>query len=141
MSETLIQPAQDPQTAEGWLPCTGRAPLLARRVLRELLARVDGGGRFLEDGELLVSELVTNALEHGMQAAGQRIGYTFRVEGDVLHLVVEDESEQKPIPRQVDGSQESGRGLLLVEVLAAEWGFEPRKGGGKRVWVKVRCVS
>ncbi|MCC9309016.1 ATP-binding protein [Kitasatospora sp. RB6PN24] len=140
MSETLNRSTGNLAAVEGWLPCGGRAPLLARRALRELLGRVDGGGRFIEDGELLVSELVTNALEHGTQA-GQRIRYVFRVDREFLHVAVEDESEAKPVPCQADGDQESGRGLLLVEVLAVEWGFESRKAGGKRVWAKVGCVS
>jgi anti-sigma regulatory factor (Ser/Thr protein kinase) len=87
-------------------------------------------------GELLVSELVTNALVHGTEA-GQKIWVGFRVERDFLHIAVDDPSSEKPIPRQLSGDRETGRGLLMVEALAAEWGCGPREGVGKRVWARL----
>ncbi|MDH6114357.1 anti-sigma regulatory factor (Ser/Thr protein kinase) [Kitasatospora sp. MAP12-15] len=137
MPETHNEPPTlTPTTAHCWLPNSRRSPGLARRKLRELLARVEGGARFTDVGELLVSELVTNAWQHGT-APGQRIWAGFEVDQDRLYIAVEDAGCAKPLLRPMTVGQESGRGLLMVEQLAREWGCGPRNGVGKRVWAVV----
>lgn len=115
-----------------WLPNSRRAPGFARRLLRELLDRVEGGQRFLEDGELVLSELVTNALEHGTRD-DRLIWMGLRVNCSELYIAVEDSCTDAP-RLCCDGSAESGRGLVLVQQLSLAWGFGPRDGVGKRVW-------
>ncbi|WP_170305264.1 ATP-binding protein [Kitasatospora viridis] len=125
-----------PLTATCWLPRSKRAPALARRRLRDLLAGVAGGLRFVDVGELLVSELVTNAWQHGT-VPGQRIWAGFEVDHERLYIAVEDASSTEPLVRPMTIGQEAGRGLLIVDQLAREWGCSPREGVGKRVWAVV----
>lgn len=79
---------------------------------------------------LLVSELVTNALRYGTQpmrliARGDKSG--LRVE---VHDARVDEQPQLHQPTREDVS---GRGMVLVDALAARWGCS-EFGGGKLVW-------
>ena len=61
--------------------------------------------------------------------------------GPVLRVEVEDVSERLPAEMSTPPwQQESGRGLLLVEVLAERWGVEPLPSG-KRVWFEVVLES
>ncbi|MCX4750441.1 ATP-binding protein [Kitasatospora sp. NBC_01287] len=115
-----------------WLPNSRRSPALARGLLRSFLPRVRGGERFAENGELLVSELVTNALVHGTRP-GRMIQLGLEADEDLLWISVEDACDTPPaLSTEADG--ESGRGLLLVDTLSQEWGWGPREGIGKRVW-------
>ncbi|MDH6134035.1 anti-sigma regulatory factor (Ser/Thr protein kinase) [Kitasatospora sp. MAA4] len=132
MSETLDIPPARFGEDHCWLPGNRRAPGLARRLLRELLGRVDGGQRFSDDGALVLSELVTNALVHGTRA-GQLIWVGLRVSPTELWIAVEDACGDLPQPSS-DAQDESGRGLLLVQQVSASWGFGARDGVGKRVW-------
>ncbi|CAM5289582.1 ATP-binding protein [Kitasatospora aureofaciens] len=117
-----------------WFPRSCRSPLLARRMLRELLATVPGGDRYSEVGELLATELVGNAVLHsGMP--GRLIRVSFDVDAIRLRIEVHDASDRPPLPQQPDPTAGCGRGLLLVEALATQWGHFPRPGGvGKVVW-------
>ncbi|MFF7632392.1 ATP-binding protein [Kitasatospora sp. NPDC008050] len=114
------------------MPNSKRSPGLAREMLRSLLARVEGGQRFIEDGELVLSELVTNALQHGTRT-GQLIWVGLRANQSELWIAVEDASDHPPLPRETLCG-ESGRGLLIVKQLSVAWGYGPREGAGKRVW-------
>lgn len=80
---------------------------------------------------LLASELITNALRHG---TGTITVLVTRARAAVRIDVV-DESPVDPRPRRAALDDESGRGLLIVETLAHEWGIEPLpQGCGKSVW-------
>jgi stage II sporulation SpoE-like protein/histidine kinase-like protein len=78
--------------------------------------------------ELLVSELVTNALLHGAGAIQLRL-----VKAAALLCEVGDDGQELPILTEADPSAESGRGLFLVSQLAGRWGTR-RTGIGKIVW-------
>ncbi|MFJ9967451.1 ATP-binding protein [Streptomyces avermitilis] len=90
---------------------------------------------------LLVAELAANAVRHG-RAPGR--DFHLRIALDVrtrlIRIEVADASARQPrfgsktVARPED---ESGRGLLLVAVLAARWGTEPRTPTGKTVWAEV----
>jgi anti-sigma regulatory factor (Ser/Thr protein kinase) len=81
---------------------------------------------------LLVSEIVTNALRHGIPPAALTI--TFR--DDVLEVAVEDADTTMPVPRQPDPLDESGRGFVLVQALSADWGIRPLPTG-KTTWFRL----
>ncbi|MGP4021835.1 SpoIIE family protein phosphatase [Actinomadura sp. 3N407] len=78
--------------------------------------------------ELLVSELVTNALVHGAGSMGLRV-----IKGGSLLCEVYDDGADLPRLRNADATDESGRGLQLVSHLAARWGTH-RTERGKVVW-------
>ena len=89
---------------------------------------------------LLVSELVTNAVKHARATSTLTLAVA---EGMVEVGVTDGGSPRLVIPAQRDvtarGStrviSESGRGLMIVEALAAEWGVTPA-GRGKQVWFR-----
>ena len=101
------------------------------RAAREHVAAVLGDSlpELAETASLLVSEVVTNALLH----AGTDIDLWCRVEGGSLRVRVRDGSSVTPSPRHYDAGAMTGRGLGLVELLAAEWGVDT-DDGGKTVW-------
>ena len=80
--------------------------------------------------QLLVSELVTNALQHGEGA----IGMEMSVDPKSLRIEVSDDSPHPPRVANPSPDWTGGRGLLLVERLASAWGIIPHPGDGKAVW-------
>jgi anti-sigma regulatory factor (Ser/Thr protein kinase) len=103
----------------------------ARRFVREQLGALDvqdPGG----NAELLVSELVTNAVKH----AGTYLTVRVVRDGDGARVEVLDGSTMMPGLRVVTVGSSSGRGLTLVEHFARDWGAE-RTPAGKVVWFVV----
>ena len=82
--------------------------------------------------ELLTSEVVTNAILHGRSEA------RLRVSGGPGRLRVEvaDENSRHPQPQEADPEALDGRGLAILEMLAARWGVGDRPAG-KVVWFEV----
>lgn len=89
----------------------------------------------LESAELVVSELVTNAVLHARSHPQLLLSHRDRT----LHLEVSDDSSASPEPRQPDDEDEHGRGLLLVAAFSAAWGVEPT-ASGKRIWAEIPCL-
>ncbi|GAA1223086.1 hypothetical protein GCM10009665_11720 [Kitasatospora nipponensis] len=117
------------------MPSTARAPRAARQLLGGLLERVDGGGRFAEDGALVVTELVSNAVRHGQPGGARRLVFVrFDLAVDRLTVEVHDASPLPPCEVTPDAMAQAGRGLLLVRALTTSWGWGPREGVGKAVW-------
>ncbi|MFE6865298.1 ATP-binding protein [Kitasatospora sp. NPDC057692] len=127
-----------PSSLSIWLPRSRRSPGEARRLLERLLADAPGGERFIEAGQLLVSELVTNAVLHGTPM-GRQVQLVVSVDRRRLRIEVHDaRGERGLVLRAASGEDESGRGLALVKLLAHRWGCLPREGGvGKVVWAEV----
>ncbi|WUH93733.1 ATP-binding protein [Streptomyces sp. NBC_00433] len=88
-----------------------------------------------EDAELIVSELVTNSVRHAHEPRGHVIQTRFeRLHGGV-RIEVHDANVNKPEPRSASTEDESGRGLILVELITGgRWGVSDRIGIGKMVW-------
>lgn len=85
-----------------------------------------------EAAVLLTSELVTNAIVH----ARSQVAVTMRMAGEGLRISVLDESTDQPVLQSGTDQLASGRGLTLVEALAASWGVDP-EGRGKTVWFEL----
>lgn len=81
--------------------------------------------------ELVVSELVTNALRYGRQPVRLRLIH----EGRTLISEVFDSSSTAPHLRRARIFDEGGRGLLLVGQLAQRWGTR-HEATGKTVWAE-----
>ncbi|MDP9393077.1 MAG: ATP-binding protein [Actinomycetota bacterium] len=118
------------------LPRGTRAPALARRAVATRLADTACPWAIRDTAMLLVSELVTNAVVH---SSGDRVG----VEVDAapscsrVSVVVHDPNPAPlPEPASVADDVEHGRGLLLLDMLASRWGWEPT-ASGKRVWFEL----
>ncbi|GAA2135716.1 hypothetical protein GCM10009760_14610 [Kitasatospora kazusensis] len=134
MPETIDRALAEAGAEGCWLPRSQQSPRFARRLLRGLLAEVEGGHRFAGAGELLLSELVSNALEHA-DTPGRLIWVGLEVDVTRLRIEVHDASPVRPVLREVYDDERRGRGLVLVERLSTRWGCCPRAGGiGKIVW-------
>ncbi|MDN3269931.1 SpoIIE family protein phosphatase [Streptomyces sp. MA15] len=106
------------------------APGRARRLARRQLSR--WGMEELSDSvELLVSEVVTNAVRYASRPVTLRLLRT-----DVLRCEVGDDVPQLPRLRQARATDEGGRGLYLVNRLARRWGAT-RLSTGKVVWFEL----
>ncbi len=115
------------------LPGLPEAVASAREFTRATLRRWHLDSRH-EDVALVVSELVTNALRHGLAAAvapvdGRPIRLHLMRWSARLVCAVRDPGRRPPRTVRRDGAAEavaeSGRGLLLVESFADGWGWQP----------------
>jgi PAS domain S-box-containing protein len=78
---------------------------------------------------LLTSEVLTNAVVHGLGPVRLRLR---RTDTEVT-VIVSDRGRYRPEPRLADLTDESGRGLSLLEMLATSWGARATEEG-KDVW-------
>ncbi|GGS61493.1 ATP-binding protein [Streptomyces violaceus] len=93
---------------------------------------------------LVVGELAANAVQHG-RVPGREFGLRLVLDraAGVLRVEVADAASAKRLPTAVPSSSpdgESGRGLLLVDVLAERWGSVSRRPVGKTVWAEL-CLD
>jgi anti-sigma regulatory factor (Ser/Thr protein kinase) len=89
-----------------------------------------------EDALVIVTELVSNAVQHGAEP----IAFFLSWDGRAVHIEVSDDDPRidrvHVTPRSA--SNPHGRGLALTDHLAASWGVhEGPSGFGKTVWAKV----
>ncbi|WP_326804985.1 SpoIIE family protein phosphatase [Streptomyces sp. NBC_01788] len=103
----------------------------ARAVVREQLHEW-GLARLADPTELMVSELVTNAVRH---SHGRPVALRL-VRGDTLLCEVDDDDHDLPTLLSAGPADESGRGLRVVSTLAREWGTS-RTNTGKTVWFEL----
>ncbi|MFE3686747.1 SpoIIE family protein phosphatase, partial [Streptomyces sp. NPDC059095] len=107
----------------------------ARRQLRELLHDWADDEQ-VDSAVLMISEMITNVLVHTdgdallvAEARGPLGTRRLRVE-------VADASDELPHRRRPGEMASSGRGLILMEMLADAWGVDPR-GDGKSIWFEL----
>jgi anti-sigma regulatory factor (Ser/Thr protein kinase) len=127
------------RTATLALPGVPESPRRARTFLLEHLQgwgwQPDGSGAGLADqGQLVLTELVTNALRH----VGGRLRVQIEAHHDRLTLSVTDPAQYDgPLtPRRVEPSSQNGRGLTIVDSLASAWGVR-EEPDGKTVWAEL----
>jgi two-component sensor histidine kinase len=113
------------------LPAHTGSPYLARRatgaVLRSLRLFPDA----IETAQLLVSELVTNAVKFGgnphfsssEDSEPERIDLALRYSAAQLIIEVSDNNPRPPVLAAPDSDAEGGRGLITVEGLSKDWGY------------------
>jgi serine phosphatase RsbU (regulator of sigma subunit) len=92
-----------------------------------------GLGELTRTVELMVSELVTNAIRHATGPVELRL---LRDRG--LICEVADGSSVSPRLRRARSEDEGGRGLFLVAQLAERWGTRFPSGGGKVIWAELK---
>lgn len=91
---------------------------------------------------LLVAELAGNAVRHG-RVPGRDFRLRLVLEARRVRVEVSDASSAvPPTAVRVPGADDvSGRGLVLVDVLADRWGVEERVPVGKTVWAEVQVQT
>ncbi|MFE1024475.1 ATP-binding protein [Streptomyces sp. NPDC058818] len=137
------EPERRPFTAQ--FPSSPRGAQLARRHAVRWLE--DRGHPPTSDvsctAALVVGELAANAVQHG-RVPGHEFGLRLTLDraAGLLRVEVDDAASAKRLPMVAPSSYpegESGRGLLLVDVLAVRWGSLPRRPVGKTVWAELRA--
>jgi anti-sigma regulatory factor (Ser/Thr protein kinase) len=115
---------------------------LARDFVRETLGAwdLDSLG---DDVAWVISELVTNALNHGLQHAARgrwSRPIQVRLTMQLAHVLcmVSDPGGGTPVRKEPDHLRECGRGLQVVESCSERWGWNPLDHGGKVVWAAFR---
>jgi DNA-binding NarL/FixJ family response regulator len=104
----------------------------ARRFLRHTLREWNLDG-LLDDAQIVVSELVTNAVTHTQSAPELRLS----LNGSTVRVEVRDDGTGTPEPQPPTEDGEHGRGMHLVAALAAAWGMELPQDDGKVVWAEL----
>jgi anti-sigma regulatory factor (Ser/Thr protein kinase) len=88
-----------------------------------------------ETAELVVSELVTNAVRHTDSRRGHLIETRFERLAVGVRIEVHDACDARPVRREPTADDDAGRGLVLVDTLTGGmWGVGERQGVGKLVW-------
>ncbi|MFG2193748.1 ATP-binding protein [Streptomyces sp. NPDC048639] len=121
------------------LPALRTSVAEARRHVVTLLHDWGADGETAEGVELVISELVTNAICH---TDSDTIGCRLLMNGGLLRVEVADEgwASTAPLthPGPVDLDGEGGRGLLLVDALSRTWGvLTAANGHGHVVWAEL----
>lgn len=116
------------------LPAEPQSAGLARTLVLAACERWNAPG-VSADAELVVTELVANAVRHaGSQITVQLTALSGSPGG--VRAEVSDLSIRPVRPRLAHGLEESGRGLFLVDTLASRWGAEATPDG-KTVWAEI----
>jgi anti-sigma regulatory factor (Ser/Thr protein kinase) len=109
-------------------------PISASKARRFIRSTLTGWGlsSIADNTELMVSELVANAIEHGHGPVELRL-----LRGPTLLCEVSDYSPAVPVMREAATDDDTGRGLYLINWLAHRWGsrLTPK---GKIVWVELK---
>jgi anti-sigma regulatory factor (Ser/Thr protein kinase) len=88
--------------------------------------------RYVDDAELVTSELLTNAVNAG--CADTRL--LINLHHDHVRIGVRDNAQGSPHMDDPTPEQSHGRGLRIVDHLAADWGVRGA-GAGKEVWANI----
>lgn len=121
--------------AQVTLPWTEKAPSMARDFVTGTACRPHAR-TVVQDAVLLVSELVTNAVQHGTPPVTLRVDCDGHDGG--LCITVSDEHPDDPVERPLNLDSEGGRGVRLVDVLSDRWGVVHHDRDGKAVWFQLQ---
>lgn len=134
LDNTSYYAPERPLVAARRLPAEMESPKIARRVTKTTLTEWSLSD-FYEDASVVVSELVTNAIRHGLRRGAEEALRLVLVRYR-CHLVcmVTDSTDRAPAMQEPDYVAETGRGLHIIEAMSRAWGWTPLLGGGKAVW-------
>jgi anti-sigma regulatory factor (Ser/Thr protein kinase) len=133
-------------TAKATASCalgTGLASVGTGRSFTRTALRRWGLAELSDQAELVVSELVTNAIRHGLLSARRTIdeypvGLRLLAQRPFVTCMVTDPGGRMPLRNAAAADAESGRGLQVVESCSVRWGWQPLPAGGKVVWALLR---
>ncbi|GAA2910274.1 ATP-binding protein [Streptosporangium fragile] len=128
-SSTAYLDAVPERMAECLLPAAPASVRDARSLVRQELS-LWGAHDLVDDCVLIISELVTNAVQHGGAACALRI----RSSGGFVRGELFDPGAGAPRMCARDMDATGGRGLQIVDSLADDWGVAHPSAGGKVVW-------
>lgn len=134
--------APEPLHGRDGAVCVLRPNGTSSRAARDFTAetlRSWGMAELTDDAIMIVSELVTNAIRHGVPAVDDLtdehpVKLSLVRNGRFVVCIVTDPCGRGPQPRTAEETCENGRGLHVVEALSRVWGWAPLPGVGKAVW-------
>jgi hypothetical protein len=151
-AESARQPSRELRRMQEW-PLLSHVELRARpgsvrsaRLHTTSILQQWSLGGLADTAELLVSEVVTNAVrasapivrqqrETGQAPGAQPLRFWLTSDQRSVLIQVWDGNHHGPVRKDVGPNAEAGRGLLLIETLSAQWGwYTPDGRGGKIVW-------
>jgi anti-sigma regulatory factor (Ser/Thr protein kinase) len=116
------------------LPCAAASISEARRRLTDELSAAGVLGQAVGDAALVVSELLSNSIQHAWPLPGQKLQVAWLVEEGSVEVAVRDGGgPTQPRQHYPAGSALGGRGLGIVDRLSQEWGIR-RDDTGQTVW-------
>jgi CheY-like chemotaxis protein len=124
------------RSAAAHLTPTDQSGARRARRLATGVTRLTGQEQLVDPVNLLVSELVGNAVRH----TDSDIEVVIHVLAELLRVEVRDGSAVPPAQRTPDPTDVSGRGLALVDAVASRWGVDPLPQG-KSVWFELALSS
>ncbi|GAA2136803.1 hypothetical protein GCM10009760_16580 [Kitasatospora kazusensis] len=113
---------------------------LARRHLLQRLSEWGWDGQRVDDLMMICSELVTNAVVHGSGPSDVVMVRLQEVDGG-CRIEVSDTEPTLKFAKTAAVTGEGGRGLLLVNALADDFGVVKQREKGKTVWARVLRIS
>lgn len=119
-------------TARWTVPAELTAVATARGWAARFLAGHDLPDDLVHLAELLVSELVTNAVRHAHTRA---VSLTITVEPERVRVEVRDDDPLPPSLVTARPGDLGGRGIGMLARIGAEWGVTDHGPAGKSVWV------
>jgi anti-sigma regulatory factor (Ser/Thr protein kinase) len=135
--EVVVDPVRAaPMTARLVLPEETRSVPVARAFVSDLLEEWDLGP-LVETSELLVSELVANAVQHVQGPCAVEL----TLKDETLQIAVADGGRGMPDLQVLAPTSERGRGLHIISAFSTAWGVDPLDDGGKLVWAELAPLA
>jgi anti-anti-sigma regulatory factor/anti-sigma regulatory factor (Ser/Thr protein kinase) len=129
-------PASSAPRVREWLEPTPASLAIARSLV-DRACRAWDLPQLSEAAQLIVTELVANGVRH----ARTEMQVSLAIRARYLHIAVRDRSTRRArLVSALEQYAESGRGLVLVEAMAASWGCAPTSDG-KAVWATLRLPA
>lgn len=119
------------------MPWSAHVAPQIRRALVEDLTALEVAAEVIDEAEIVVAELVSNALRHARPLNDGTLRVRWKTKGGVVEVEVSDgggPSTPRPAPPALWSS--SGRGLRIVRSLAHEWGVAEERHG-RTVWASL----
>ncbi len=139
-SSRPVSPGGVPDSAALRIRCSGEGFALARAFTRDTL-RGWSLEHHSDDAVLVITELAANAVAHAVPrspAGDTEVWLGLLLGPDHVVLTVSDQGENTPrCTADAPDLREHGRGLLIVDALADEWGWTLRPPAGKTVWARL----
>jgi anti-sigma regulatory factor (Ser/Thr protein kinase) len=111
------------------LPFVGSTPGIARTRLAGFLTVNRASNEVIDDALIVISEMIANAISHGVPTSDGTIEITWAINGTLLELSVYDAGVGGSLrPIDFDEDSLSGRGLSIINRVADRWWVDMSKG-------------
>lgn len=111
------------------LPFDRATPSIARTKLAGFLTINRAPSSVIDDALIVISEMIANAVSHGMPTDDGTVEISWTINGDLLELSVYDAGQGGALnPIDFDEDSLSGRGLSIINQVADRWWVEMSEG-------------